>query len=978
MESNVEKITLPKFNDGPTDEFSVWLARATSALAAIQALGIADGTEQPPADNADAAIIADFKSRKCKAIHLLVNSLGDRVLKSLLRHIKDPHVMFTKLQTRYASKTTSTKMSLLSEALQLKLSTGSKITDHIAALELAFTKLTAAGHDVPELSQVCILLNSVSAVPEFEATVAAIKTMSENSTTWESVTTRLRDEAQHISSSTSTSSPSTAQLALTHVSGSREEVYEQNRSNNNGNTNRGRRRRNANRNNRRQQQPPSGDQRSQGQGSNAQQQQSKNRTTNNNLPSNFSMPRMAMAVYSEKKDYTMNSAITSTVSKTRMSTEPEFLIDSGASHHMSHDPSLFLNLKGIGKETVSLGDMRKVEFTHSGSIDMFVRASPQGPPTWIRLNNVLLVPALGMNIISVSALNSNRFQIGFSNGCCLINDADRNEVIAAAYQKTDGLYWLSVIIHSQHAMTSGTNHTSDVQDYASAATAVTSSPKQILWHKRLGHSNQEAVNNTLKQKEYKSIDSSPEHITCIDCTTSKGTRGTFDGSLNTLQNPGDCIYVDLCGPMPTTSWGGGRYMMLFIDGASRFIWEEVLKYKSDAAEAIERFVQKFNLQFAHNIRRLHSDNGTEFCNSRVYNFLSNLGIVHTRSAAYNPQSNGLVERANRSMIEKIRCLLKSAKLDGRFWGEAAIFAANTLNVIVKKTLNNKSPHERLFGSPPKLNNFRVFGCKAFIPIPDAQRRKLDDKMRDCILLATGVGSLARVFCSDDQSLHLVRHVRCDESIIPGYGTIQPQGNDAIEEVEIDLSTLAINNNDTQNTTMVDEATEETDWSDEAPFDSEALTYYPKEARRSERIAAIEQAKLGVVRANIPPFSSPSYRHKQKRRSVQRGTLDNRPMNCEFSSDEPYLTNNGPEMYKQQHSRGITYTVDLTVRGVDRGYTSKFFVYLTIGLESLFPGSTVNLAIFNTTSEPLASYHALRRGEQQHFQLRRGVENNRIN
>ena len=108
--------------------------------------------------------------------------------------------------------------------------------------------------------------------------------------------------------------------------------------------------------------------------------------------------------------------------------------------------------------------------------------------------------------------------------------------------------------------------------------------------------------------------------------------------------------------------------------------------------------------------------------------------------------------------ERIRTLLISAKLDLRFWAEAAIHGVRTLNVVAKRILGNRSPYELLYGSAPDLSSFRVFGCRAFMPISNDRRTKLMPKMHRCILLSSGSGSLYRVFEPQAQQYHVIRHV----------------------------------------------------------------------------------------------------------------------------------------------------------------------------------------------------------------------------
>ena len=52
---------------------------------------------------------------------------------------------------------------------------------------------------------------------------------------------------------------------------------------------------------------------------------------------------------------------------------------------------------------------------------------------------------------------------------------------------------------------------------------------------------------------------------------------------------------------------------------------------------------------------LISDNGREFVNSILQNLAEMLHIKHVNILPYRPEANGLVERANRKILEALRC-----------------------------------------------------------------------------------------------------------------------------------------------------------------------------------------------------------------------------------------------------------------------------------------------------------------------------------
>jgi transposase InsO family protein len=61
-------------------------------------------------------------------------------------------------------------------------------------------------------------------------------------------------------------------------------------------------------------------------------------------------------------------------------------------------------------------------------------------------------------------------------------------------------------------------------------------------------------------------------------------------------------------------------------------------------------------EFGLRIKKIRSDNGTEFKNSQIEGFLEEEGIKHEFSSPYTPQQNGVVERKNRTLLDMARTM----------------------------------------------------------------------------------------------------------------------------------------------------------------------------------------------------------------------------------------------------------------------------------------------------------------------------------
>ncbi|KAK1679122.1 hypothetical protein QYE76_039970 [Lolium multiflorum] len=95
------------------------------------------------------------------------------------------------------------------------------------------------------------------------------------------------------------------------------------------------------------------------------------------------------------------------------------------------------------------------------------------------------------------------------------------------------------------------------------------------------------------------------------------------------------------------------------------------------------------------IEAIRTNNGTEFKNYTMQEFVDNEGIKHEFSAPYTPQQNCVFERKNRTIIEMARTMLSEFKSPHNFWGEAISRVVHYSNRLFLRPLHNKTPYELL-------------------------------------------------------------------------------------------------------------------------------------------------------------------------------------------------------------------------------------------------------------------------------------------
>ncbi|RZB80703.1 Retrovirus-related Pol polyprotein from transposon TNT 1-94 [Glycine soja] len=99
------------------------------------------------------------------------------------------------------------------------------------------------------------------------------------------------------------------------------------------------------------------------------------------------------------------------------------------------------------------------------------------------------------------------------------------------------------------------------------------------------------------------------------------------------------------------------------------------------------------LEQGQKIKRLRTDNGLDFCSKPFNDFYKENDIARHRTVAGTPQQNGLAERFNMTILERVRCMLLSAGLPKIFWAEAAMTVVYLINKCPSTALNFKTPEE---------------------------------------------------------------------------------------------------------------------------------------------------------------------------------------------------------------------------------------------------------------------------------------------
>lgn len=267
-------------------------------------------------------------------------------------------------------------------------------------------------------------------------------------------------------------------------------------------------------------------------------------------------------------------------------------------------------------------------------------------------------PNVHLHLISVGVLDDEGYvSINGGGKWKLI----KGSLIVARGEKRCGLYWT----------TSST--------CANMVNAVKDDKSSILWHKRVSHIIEKGLNVLAKKKLLSDCKGAKlekyEH-----CLAGKQNRVSFKSNPPSRKTELlELVHSDLCGPMKTKTLWGALYFVTFIDDCLKKLWVYILKTKDQVLGVFKQFQASVERETGKKLKCIRTDNGCKYCGP-FDEYCKHQGIRHQKTSLKTPQLNGLAEKMNRTLMERVRYLLSETKLLNSFWGEALLTAAHVINL----------------------------------------------------------------------------------------------------------------------------------------------------------------------------------------------------------------------------------------------------------------------------------------------------------
>jgi transposase InsO family protein len=161
-----------------------------------------------------------------------------------------------------------------------------------------------------------------------------------------------------------------------------------------------------------------------------------------------------------------------------------------------------------------------------------------------------------------------------------------------------------------------------------------------LWHRRLAHIGMRKLHKIQKEGHILGLINVAfeKDMPCGACQANKQVGAPHHAkNIMTTMRPLEMLHMDLFGPIAYISIGGNKYGLVIVDDYSHFTWVFFLQDKGETQEVLKKFLKKTQNEFDAKVKRIRSDNGTEFKNTQVEDYLDEEGIKHEFLGPYTTQ-----------------------------------------------------------------------------------------------------------------------------------------------------------------------------------------------------------------------------------------------------------------------------------------------------------------------------------------------------
>lgn len=330
----------------------------------------------------------------------------------------------------------------------------------------------------------------------------------------------------------------------------------------------------------------------------------------------------------------------------------------------------------------------------------------------ITMRQVLHVPTLQANFMSVKKLTEAGMSVLFEDDYCAIRYKGK-DLLYAEWAS----YGYSLLYRNGKTKKRSTFAQDQEKENQKMISNLRMSHEEELyaeWHDRLGHPGMETQNCIMRMMDLPVI----KKFQCESCIKAKQARASHPASETYTERPFQRVHSDLLGPVKHK--GSDLYVLSIKDDFSRHTNIYFLKHKSakEVKKHLSNYIEYNKNRTGNKLAEFKSDNGLEFMNDELGEFLRSNNIKHLSSCTYTPQQNGKAETFNKQLECIARAILFHSGASDKYLIDALIYANSIHNILPKKTLDLKCPEELFLGRAPKYSSFHPFLCKVFVKKPN--------------------------------------------------------------------------------------------------------------------------------------------------------------------------------------------------------------------------------------------------------------------
>lgn len=434
----------------------------------------------------------------------------------------------------------------------------------------------------------------------------------------------------------------------------------------------------------------------------------------------------------------------------------DLYIDSGTNRDILKTREKFSELHPIAPVRIrSANGSDSLVATQAGTIEIYTYDN-DNQLCHASFDDVLYCPEVAVNLISVSRLCDRGFSlVANANSMSFIN-SNGQKLYATRTAHSMELWAARVSIGPIPNSSTISNSIPRITSFNASAD---------LLHQRLGHLHSAALRRFCSTHDISK--------TCTSCILAKSHRRPFPSTLPQSSRLLFRVHSDVVGPIQTLTCSGKRYFVTFIDEASRFNKIYLISKKSDVFDCFRSYIASAERYTGQNLCILKSDRGGEYRSSRFLAYAATHGIILEQGPAKTPQHNGIAERFNRTLMERVRAQMIHATLPKKLWGEVVMATSHLLNLSPSSILKS-SPHDIWHDASADggshrsdINFLRVIGCEAYAHRHHDERRKLDNTSKLKVLVGYEANAKAyRLYDMDSGVISISRDVTFLEAVFP--------------------------------------------------------------------------------------------------------------------------------------------------------------------------------------------------------------------